>query len=185
MRAGRRDRVVTLKEKVVTENDFGEAIETWKDLVKVGDEKDSGSLVEGTLYQVTATTDGYFGDGIELYDVFTATPGALLTSDGEYYLTADGEIYLVVLSVCDSENKVKPVTLPAEIWAQRLDLRGSELWSAKQVIASMSCKYKILYRDDVGPLDILVDGSREYDIQAVLELGRREGLELICSARVN
>lgn len=183
MRAGRRDRIVTLKEKVVTENDFGEPIEAWIDLVKVGDEIDSGILEDGILYQITATTNDYFGTGLEVYDIFTAVRRYLLTSDGEFFLTSDGEKFLTAFVECDATNKVRPITLPAEIWAERLELRGAERWNAQQVVATMTCKYKILYRDDIGPLDILVDGSREYDIKASLELGRREGLELICSAR--
>ena len=184
MRAGRRDRIVTLKEKMVTENAYGEPIETWIDLVKVGDEIDSGALATDTLYQITATTEDYFGEGLEVYDIFTSSNRPLYTSSGYAFLTADRESFLLAADTLDSEHKVKPVTLPSEIWAQRLELRGAERWGAQQVIATMTCKYKILYRDDVSQLDILVDGAREYDIQAVLELGRREGLELVCSERI-
>lgn len=72
----------------------------------------------------------------------------------------------------------------ATVWAERLELRGDERWNAQQVVAKIACKYRIRYRTDVDAIDILVDSDgREYDIQAVLEIGRREGLELICSAR--
>ena len=162
MRAGRMDRIVTLKEPVTTENDFGEEIETLIELVKVGTEIATGTLTAGTLYQVTATEENHFGTGVVVYDVITAAG----------------------TETCDDNNKAKPVTLPATVWAERLELRGDERWNAQQVVASISAKYRIRYRDDVGPLDVLIDADgREYDISAALELGRKEGLELLVSAR--
>jgi SPP1 family predicted phage head-tail adaptor len=72
----------------------------------------------------------------------------------------------------------------AQVWAERLELRGGERWNAQQVVANITCKYRIRWRDDVGPLDRLADADgREYDIHAALELGRREGLELLVAAR--
>ncbi len=162
MRSGRMDRIVTLKEKVTTENDFGEEIITWIELVKVGTEIAIGTLTAGTLYQITATEVDHFGVDLVIYDTFTAAG----------------------TETCDASNKVKPVTLPATVWAERLELRGDERWNAQQVVAGLACKYRIRYRDDVGPLDVLTDSdSKEYDIQAALELGRKDGIELMCSTR--
>lgn len=103
MRAGRMDRIITLKEKFVTTDAFGEEIVTWGDI--------------------------------------------------------------------------------ATVWAERRELKGSERWQSLQVISKVACKYRIRYRDDVGPLNMLVDGDIEYDIQAALELGRKDGLELLVAAR--
>jgi SPP1 family predicted phage head-tail adaptor len=162
MRSGRMDRLITLREKVATTNSFGEEIITWIDLVKSADYVDGTYLVEGVLYQITATEEDHFGTGLEIYDLFVA----------------DGT------ETVDENNTVKTVTLPAQVWAERLELRGDERWGAAQVQANITCKYKIRYRDDVGPLDILIDADdREYNIHAVLELGRREGLELLVKAR--
>ena len=162
MRAGRLDHIITLREKVTTENAFGEELETWIDLVQVGTEIATGTLTAGTLYQVTKTEENHFGTGVVIYDVITAAG----------------------TEECDTNNKVKPVTLPAEVWGEKLDLKGDERWNAQQVVAGLSCKYRIRYRADVGPLDILIDSDdREYDIHAASELGRKEGLELLCSAR--
>jgi SPP1 family predicted phage head-tail adaptor len=156
------DRVIVLKEKVITTDDFGEEIITWIDLVKVGTELATGKLTTGVLYQITAMEKDHFYEGCAIYDTFTATAETVL----------------------NAANKVKPVTLPATVWAERLELRGDERWQAMQTIAGVSCKYRIRYRDDVDPECILIDAdSKKYDIQAVLELGRREGLELIVSAR--
>lgn len=71
----------------------------------------------------------------------------------------------------------------ATVWAQRMELRGDERWQAMQSVAKTDIKYKIRYRADVGPLDRLTDGGRVFNIRAVLEIGRREGLELHAEAR--
>ena len=72
MRAGRMDRIVTLYENVITENDFGEQIETEIELVKVGAEIATGTLILGTLYQITKTEEDHFAAGLIVYDTFTA-----------------------------------------------------------------------------------------------------------------
>ena len=162
MRAGRMDRTVTLKEKVTTENAFGEPIDTWIELVKVGTEIATGTLTAGTLYQITKTETNHFGTGLIIYDTFTSAG----------------------TETCDADNKVKPVTLPAKIWAERLELRGAERWSAQQVVSTLTVKYRIRYRDDITAQCMLVDDAgREYDLQPPIELGRKDGLELVCSVR--
>ena len=162
MRAGRMDRIVTLYETVTTENDFGEPIDTNIELVKVGTEIATGMLILGTLYQITKTEASHFGAGLIVYDTFTA----------------------LGTETCDTDNTVKPVTLPATVWAERLEVRGAERWSAQQVVATLTVKYRIRYRDDITAQCMLVDDAgREYDLQPPIELGRRDGIELICSAR--
>jgi len=156
------DRIVTLYENVITENDFGEQIETEIELVKVGAEIATGTLILGTLYQITKTEEDHFAAGLIVYDTFTAAG----------------------TETCDTDNKVKPVTLPATVWAERLELRGAERWSAQQVVATLTVKYRIRYRDDITAQCMLVDDAgREYDLQPPIELGRKDGIELVCSVR--
>ena len=162
MRAGRMDKIITLFEKITTENDFGEQIETEIELVKVGTEIATGTLILGTLYQITVTEADHFGAGLIIYDTFTA----------------------LGTETCDTDNKVKPVTLPGTVWAERLELRGAERWSAQQVVATLTVKYRIRYRDDITAQCMLVDDAgREYDLQPPIELGRKDGIELVCSVR--
>jgi len=71
------------------------------------------------------------------------------------------------------------------IWAQRRELRGTERWEAQRTNPTIECKYIIRWRADVDVKHRLVDGDRDYNIRAVLELGRREGLELVVAAREN
>ena len=81
------------------------------------------------------------------------------------------------------EEVIVWVTTASDVWAERLELSGSERFTAQQTVPNMSCKYRIRYRRNITPLNILIEGGNEYDIQAVLEIGRKEGLELICSTR--
>lgn len=156
------DRIISLYQKSITENDFGEEIVTWIPLCVVGAEVATGTLTIGKLYQITATETNHFYTGCAVGDVWTATAG----------------------TACNANNKVKPVTRSYQEWAERLELRGAERWNAQQVVASMTCKYRIRYRADVTAQCLVKDDAgREYDIQPPLELGRKEGLELICSVR--
>ena len=70
-----------------------------------------------------------------------------------------------------------------DIWAERRELRGDERYAAEQTLSKVDCRYRIRYREDVTPKDRLVDDERTYQIHAVLPLGRREGVELLCSSR--
>ena len=71
----------------------------------------------------------------------------------------------------------------AQVWGERVELRGEERWTAQQVVGTRACKYRIRYRTDLAVDDRLVDGDDTYDIHAIVELGRKEGLELACTAR--
>ena len=69
----------------------------------------------------------------------------------------------------------------ASVWAQRKDIRGDERWSAQQVNAKIDAVYRIRYQDGITPLDRFVDDTKVYDIHGVIEVGRREGLDLVVS----
>lgn len=161
MRSGRLDRIIKLYRASTTTDDFGEEIVAWIPLCMVGAEVATGTLTIGKLYQITATEKDHFYTGCKIGDVWTAAAATAL----------------------DANNKVKLVIRNYQEWAERRELKGDERWQAQQVVAKVDGKYRIRYRDDVGPLDRLVDGGREYDIHAALEIGRREGLELIVSSR--
>ncbi|MDA3834271.1 MAG: phage head closure protein [Spirochaetales bacterium] len=73
----------------------------------------------------------------------------------------------------------------AEVWSERLELRGDERYQSMQTVGSIQCLYRIRYRDDVSTLDMLIDSNdnKEYDIHYVKQLGRRDGLELTVGTR--
>jgi SPP1 family predicted phage head-tail adaptor len=76
----------------------------------------------------------------------------------------------------------------ATVWASVEHIRDSERWSAQEVGAAVQMRFQIRYSQavaDVNPKDRLTYEGREFDIVAVKELGRREGLELTAAARAD
>lgn len=71
------------------------------------------------------------------------------------------------------------------VWAQRRDLRGNEFFAGQQLSAQVNTVFKIRYQSGITPYShrISYDGL-VYDILGVIELGRREALELMVKARV-
>jgi SPP1 family predicted phage head-tail adaptor len=89
----------------------------------------------------------------------------------------------------DDSGQEIPVWTPLGLaWAQVTPLRGGESYgSAQQVVADADTKFKIRWPEDfsVTPretLRILYDG-RVYDVKEVIELGRREGLDILAKTR--
>jgi SPP1 family predicted phage head-tail adaptor len=76
----------------------------------------------------------------------------------------------------------------ATVWASRQDIRDSERVAAQEVGADITTRFQIRYSSEVAgvnPKDrINFDGSI-YEIVAVKEIGRREGLELTAAARTD
>ncbi|MFV2082812.1 MAG: phage head closure protein [bacterium] len=70
-----------------------------------------------------------------------------------------------------------------EVWAQKKDLRGGERFAAAQTVGQVDTVFIIRYIDGAGSLNQLIHDDRTYDIKAVLEVGRRKGMELHCRTR--
>lgn len=71
----------------------------------------------------------------------------------------------------------------AQVWAQVKPVRGQEYFAAQQVNARVDTVFKIRHRTDITTAMRISYGSEYYDIQSVLEIGRREGLELMAIVR--
>lgn len=72
----------------------------------------------------------------------------------------------------------------AVVAAEVRPLRGQERFQAQQFAAEATTRFRIRHRTDLDEtMRILYDGE-EYDIAAISELGRREGLELLAKAKV-
>ncbi len=87
----------------------------------------------------------------------------------------------------ESGEKVRTWLPLLTTWAERKPLEGSEQFQGKQLAAKVDTRFRIRYRTGVTPgadlqLADLSDG-RIYDITSILEIGRREGLELLAFAR--
>lgn len=71
------------------------------------------------------------------------------------------------------------------VWAEVAPLGGRELFQAQQLEAKADTRFRIRYRTGVTPDEKLriAYGGRRYDLRSVVELGRREGLEILAEAR--
>ncbi len=79
----------------------------------------------------------------------------------------------------DYGEPIETWVLIAEVWASRAVLSGRELFDSDQIAAELMYKFRMYYRSDLDATCRIVYGGQNYDIQAVSELGRREGLEVI------
>jgi len=71
----------------------------------------------------------------------------------------------------------------ATVWAEYLPARSVERYAATQMMAEVDTRWRIRYRTDLTPIDRLSYAGRLYDVTGVVEMGRREGLEIYSKAR--
>jgi len=74
----------------------------------------------------------------------------------------------------------------ATVWASAKPVRDSERLANGQTLADISYRFVIRYSStvaDVNPKDRITFDDRTFDINAVKEIGRREGLEITATAR--
>jgi SPP1 family predicted phage head-tail adaptor len=81
-------------------------------------------------------------------------------------------------------QQIESWTDVATVWGRRLDLRGREFMAAEAKHAEATCTFELRYRADVTPLNRLVCEGRVYNIVHVAEIGRRQSLQIVASARV-
>jgi SPP1 family predicted phage head-tail adaptor len=89
-----------------------------------------------------------------------------------------------VLTRNSQGEEVVTYTDLGDVWAEKQDLRGREYFTAQQVSADISTRWRIRYVEGLTALNRLVYEGINYDIQHVAEIGRREGLELFTRAVV-
>ncbi len=74
----------------------------------------------------------------------------------------------------------------ATVWASKKDVSDGERIAAAEVAAEIGTRFQIRWDSswsDLSPLDRVVYDGRTYNISAVKEIGRREGLEISAAAR--
>lgn len=79
-------------------------------------------------------------------------------------------------------GEVETWALVADLWAGIYPVRGQERYAAGAEQAERDARIRIRWRPGVGASQRIVYEGRHWDIRAVIEVGRREGLDLICSA---
>lgn len=85
--------------------------------------------------------------------------------------------------VDDSGQVVLDWVKRAEVWARVEPLGGRENFGQDQFVATGDLRFTIRWRSDVTPLERIVYDGREYDIVTVADVGRREALLVVGSAR--
>ncbi len=79
----------------------------------------------------------------------------------------------------DYGEPVESWVLIAEVWASRAQLSGSEVFDSDQLAALATFEFRMYYRSDIDATCRIVYNNQNYDIKAVQELGRREGMKVI------
>ena len=70
------------------------------------------------------------------------------------------------------------------IWARKLPQKGSERFTAQQVLGRAVVTYRIRYRAGLAVnTHRLLDDGRAYDLHDIREVGRRAALDLDATAR--
>ncbi len=77
------------------------------------------------------------------------------------------------------------LTWPAnytEVWARKRDIRGSKRFAAREFEAEQLTEFQIYWRSDILSTDRIYLDTFVYEILQIAEIGRREGLDLLCQA---
>lgn len=70
----------------------------------------------------------------------------------------------------------------ATVWAQVVPVSGREYFDATAVRAEKTTRFRIRWRSGLTEAMRIVYDGRNYDIRSIVELGRREGLEIRAEA---
>lgn len=82
-----------------------------------------------------------------------------------------------------SETWANIATNPT-VWAQRLDLRGKEFFTAREVHSEVEAKFVMRYRADITTdMRIVCEGVTYAIVAPPIELGRRRGLEIMAKVQ--
>ncbi len=70
-----------------------------------------------------------------------------------------------------------------KIWADVMPVTQREYTASRQTEAAIDAVIKILHRTDIGATWIILYDGQQYDIQSVVEIGYREGTQILVRAR--
>lgn len=62
-------------------------------------------------------------------------------------------------------------------------VRGSEQIKAGQILDNFDARFLLRYRDDLATKDQIIHDGLTYDIFSIVEIGRRQGIEILAKAR--
>lgn len=88
----------------------------------------------------------------------------------------------------DAFNEPIYSTTETIVWASKEDIRDGERWTAQEVGAEVTTRFRIRWAAtfaDLDPQASVTFEGRTYNVVAVKEIGRREGLEITANARAD
>jgi SPP1 family predicted phage head-tail adaptor len=83
-------------------------------------------------------------------------------------------------------NPIPSWSALATLWASKEDVRDSERLAAQELGADITTRFRIRWSElaeTISPLDRILFGDRIFEIVAVKEISRREGIEISATAR--
>lgn len=79
----------------------------------------------------------------------------------------------------DYGEPIETWVLIAEVWASRAVLSGREMYEGDRIAGEALYRFRMYYRSDLDTTCRIVYDGQNYDIKAVAEIGRREGLDVM------
>jgi SPP1 family predicted phage head-tail adaptor len=70
----------------------------------------------------------------------------------------------------------------ARVWANKRDLVGDRRFVAEQFASEQTTQFRLRWRGDILSTDrfVDVDSGETYEINQIAEIGRKDGLDLLC-----
>lgn len=92
------------------------------------------------------------------------------------------QIDIIQPGVGDGYDTTPASTIASGVWAEIIDLSGLELVRAQMIAAKVTHRVTIRYRAGLSTNMQVVFGSRTFDIQGILDVGkpRTTWLQLLC-----
>lgn len=70
----------------------------------------------------------------------------------------------------------------ADVWAERVPVSGRENFVADQMANFSFVRFRIRHRTDLTTKNRILDSGNVYNIRAINEIGRKEGLDVVAEA---
>lgn len=98
------------------------------------------------------------------------------------------ELHRVSVSTNAFNEPVETFTLVATLWASKVDVSDGERWRAQQVAAINMARFQTRWdavTSTINPKDRIKFEGEFWEILAVKELGRRQGIEITAVTRTD
>ena len=70
------------------------------------------------------------------------------------------------------------------VWAQKIEASARDAQSAGLIVAQRTVRFRIRWRSDVIASDNVTYEGTSFYVHSVIEMGRHDGLEIMCTANV-